>query len=147
MGLLSRIPRPSRLTHGRPLFLSIESRRRDTHGTRSHLVLIFQTMRTQVEGRHMLTRRVSHLNNGRCELWGCISYLRKGRHAIYGGISLLVKCLKKNANKKFYTGRLESCTMPVPVWTCAACSLRGVTCRIRCFQPSRHSDCRMFKIW
>jgi hypothetical protein len=100
MSLLSRIPRPSGPTHGRPLFLSIESRRRDTHGTRSRLVLIFQTMRTQVEGRHMLTRRVSHLNNGRCVLWGRISYLKKGRRAIYGGVSLLVKCLKKECQQE-----------------------------------------------
>jgi hypothetical protein len=37
MGLLARALRLSGLTHGRPLlFLSAESRRCDTHGTRPH---------------------------------------------------------------------------------------------------------------
>jgi hypothetical protein len=51
-------------------------------------------------------------------------------------------CIEKIINIKFYTGPLLSCTMPVPVWTCAACSLVGVTCRIISFQSSRPSDSR-----
>jgi hypothetical protein len=37
MGLLARVVRPSGPTHGRPpLFLSVESRRLGTHGTKPH---------------------------------------------------------------------------------------------------------------
>jgi hypothetical protein len=39
MGLPAHVLRPSGLTHGRPLFLFAESRRRGTHGSRSHQIL------------------------------------------------------------------------------------------------------------
>jgi hypothetical protein len=36
MGIMARFLRPSGLTHGRPLFLCVESRRHGTHVTKPH---------------------------------------------------------------------------------------------------------------
>jgi hypothetical protein len=61
-------------------------------------------------------------------------------------VSLLLKSIKKMANKTFSMGRHLRRT-PVPVWIHVACSAGDAAWSTSCFWSLKPSDCYIFKSW